>query len=102
MTIEVVPEVVEELGSEVHVYFSVEAPPFSVGAAREETALLPESKALFSARVDPLARVRVGERVELAIDPSQLHFFDVETGEALPREPAPDEAPQEQLAPATG
>jgi multiple sugar transport system ATP-binding protein len=102
MTVEVVPEVVEELGSEVHVFFPVEAPPFSAGAAQEETALLPESKALFSARVDPLARVRVGERVELAIDPSQLHFFDVETGEALPREPAPDEAPQEQLAPATG
>jgi multiple sugar transport system ATP-binding protein len=54
-----------------------------------------ESRALFSARVDPRAHVRVGEPLELALDPSRLHFFDPESGKTL----LPDTAPEPRLAP---
>jgi len=33
---------------------------------------------------DARAPVAVGDRVELSVDPSRLHAFDAETGEALP------------------
>jgi multiple sugar transport system ATP-binding protein len=102
-TFRVVPEVVEELGSEAHVFFAVDAAAVATDVAgRDEAALLPESKALFSARVDPRTPIRVGEPLELALDPSRLHFFDSKSGEALPPEAAPDEAPREQLAPTAG
>ncbi|MHB1501937.1 MAG: hypothetical protein ACYCYK_12355 [Candidatus Dormibacteria bacterium] len=35
------------------------------------------------ARVDPGAKVRVGERVRLAVSTSHLHFFDPQTGAAI-------------------
>ena len=97
----VVPVVVEELGSDALVFFHVDADAVATDVSgREEAALLPESKALFSARVDPRAQARVGEPLELAIDPARLYFFDPETGRTLLAEGAPDEAP-EQLAPAS-
>jgi multiple sugar transport system ATP-binding protein len=95
----VVPSVVEELGSEAHVFFPVEAPPAAAEVVgKDETALLPESTTLFAARVDPQAGVRVGEPVELSLDPSRLHFFDPDSGERIARGVSPDEAPSEQFA----
>jgi multiple sugar transport system ATP-binding protein len=98
-TFTVVPVVVEELGSDAHVFFHVDAETVAADVSgREEAALLPESRALFSARIDPRARARVGEPLELALDPARLHFFDVETGDTLlPEEgrrssPSPDMA----------
>jgi hypothetical protein len=35
------------------------------------------------ARVDPRIRIAVGDRLPLAVDVDRLHFFDVETGEAV-------------------
>jgi len=91
-----VPEVVEELGSDAHVFFHVDAEAVATDVSgREEAALLQESRALFSARVDPRARVRVGEPLELALDPMRLHFFDPESGKTL----LPAAAPEPRLAP---
>ena len=102
-TIEVVPEVVEELGSDAHVFFPVDAPPVASDVAgREEAALLPESTTLFSARLDPRARVRLGEPLELGVDPARLYFFDPESGETLLPEARRDDPARERLAPATG
>jgi multiple sugar transport system ATP-binding protein len=102
-TFAVVPAVVEELGSDAQVFFHVEAEAVAADVSgREEAALLPESKALFGARLDPRARARVGEPLELALDPARLYFFDPESGENLLPEAAPDEAPREQLTPAAG
>ena len=101
-TLRIVPAVVEELGSDAHVFFHVEAPPVAAEVAGRDVALLPESQALFSARIDPRAPVRVGEPFELALDSSRLYFFDPESGETLLPERVQDEAPREQLAPATG
>jgi multiple sugar transport system ATP-binding protein len=67
---------------------------------RDEAALLPESKALFSARIDPRARARVGEPLELALDSARLHFFDPESGETLLPAARAEGAPEPELAPA--
>ena len=67
---------------------------------REEAALLPESRALFSARIDPRARARVGQPLELALDPARLHFFDPETGATLLPDAPRETAPPAQMAPA--
>ncbi|HZT92206.1 MAG TPA: ABC transporter ATP-binding protein [Gaiellaceae bacterium] len=75
-------EVLEELGADVHVLFSVDAPPRAteVLEATDETALLVPDRALFSARVDPRTRARVGAEIRLAVNTARLHFFDPETG----------------------
>jgi multiple sugar transport system ATP-binding protein len=81
-------EVVEDLGSDVHVIFRVDAPRFEaedVRAAAEEgeetTLLADEQTSLFTARVDPRTTARVGRTITLAVDPAGFHFFDPQTGE---------------------
>ena len=97
-TLDVDVVVVEELGSDAHVFFPVDAPRIVsevVEAEGEEDAqLVADEAALLNARVDPRTAARVGDRVTLAVDPARFHFFDLETGASLldhvPREaPAP-------------
>jgi multiple sugar transport system ATP-binding protein len=96
-----VPVVVEELGSDAHVFFRLDAEAVATDVSgRDEAALLPESKALFSARIDPRARARVGEPLELALDSARLHFFDPESGETLLPAARAEGAPEPELAPA--
>jgi multiple sugar transport system ATP-binding protein len=79
-------EVLEELGSDAHVFFHVDAPRITaemLEAAEEDAVLIVEDRALFTARVDPRTRGRVGTDLELALDPSRFHFFDPETGASL-------------------
>jgi multiple sugar transport system ATP-binding protein len=92
--IEVVPSVVEELGSDAHVFFAVDAPRISseiLEASDEEATLLATEQTLFTARVDARTRARVGDRLELAVDPGRFHFFDPESGRSLVagEQPAP-------------
>jgi multiple sugar transport system ATP-binding protein len=104
-TIDVLPGVVEELGSDVHVFFPVDAKRISLDAGEtedDEGTLLPQEEALFSARIDPRVTAAVGRSLTLAVDPARFHFFDVESGISLlgarerpVAEPLPDE-----LAPA--
>jgi multiple sugar transport system ATP-binding protein len=88
----VVPEVVEELGDETHVIFTIEAPPVSADAVLAATEASDQSegklfagdeRAMFTARVDGKRTVTVGDRLELAVDTGALHFFDPATGLAL-------------------
>src|SRR5437588_7264324 len=84
-------EVLEELGSDAHVFFRVAAPRVTVetrGDSDDEATLLAEEDSLFTARVDPATTGRVGAPLELAVDPSSFHFFDVGTGESLRSGPA--------------
>jgi multiple sugar transport system ATP-binding protein len=95
--IEVTAGVTEELGTEINVIFAVDAPPIrhedaaalakdAAGDDEEsaESALpLNENKSLFTARVSPRSSVRPGQRITLAVDVSQLHFFDPESGLAI-------------------
>jgi multiple sugar transport system ATP-binding protein len=101
-TIRVTPAVVEELGSDAHVFFPVAAAPVTAEILEQseddEATLLPDSKALFAARVDPATSARVGAPLELAVNPARLHFFDAQTGLSLVAEPEPATAPAEELA----
>jgi len=86
-TIDVDVAVVEELGSDAHVYFRADArqiTPEQLESGGEDVAqLVPESSALLNARVDPGTRARGGAALALAVDPARFHFFDHETGASL-------------------
>ena len=89
-TIDVQVEVLEELGSDDHVFFRIDAEPVIVEEARsedadEETTLLveTENQALFTARVDPRTGARIGADLTLAVDPARLYYFSPTTGESL-------------------
>jgi multiple sugar transport system ATP-binding protein len=88
--------VTEELGSEVHVIFTIDAPPVdhpsiadaARGDGEEDEAgvtALAGGRSLWTARVSARSAVRPGSSAELAVDTSRLHFFDPDTGLALGR-----------------
>jgi multiple sugar transport system ATP-binding protein len=93
--IEVTVRVVEELGSDAHLFFEIDAEPVIVEEAssteeNEDTTLLTSrDRALFTARVDPRTTARVGDTVRLAVDPARLYFFSATTGDSLNRDGAP-------------
>jgi multiple sugar transport system ATP-binding protein len=86
-------DVVEELGAESNLLFTVDAPPVLTDAVREAIGgesgsdegrlLADDERARFTARINGRPPARGGERVELAIDPAQLHLFDSPGGDAL-------------------
>ena len=96
--------VTEELGSEIHVIFTIDAPPVehaSLASAAEHhdeeddtVAALAGGKSLWTARVSARSAARPGAPLELAVDTSRLHFFDPSSGESIghPLAPAADPA----------
>lgn len=80
---------VEALGAEQLVHFTIDAPAPRVeegpGAALDDPAplALEGPGALGTARVDPSQSVPVGTTVDLGLDPACLHFFDPGSGQAL-------------------
>jgi multiple sugar transport system ATP-binding protein len=86
---------VEDLGSESHVIFAVDAPRVvaeAVQAAKDladpdETLLADDTRAVFTARLDGERSVLQGDEVELALDPRRLYLFDPTTGDVLGRRP---------------
>jgi multiple sugar transport system ATP-binding protein len=87
--ITVTASVLELLGSEVNIIFSIEAPPVeteelqAAAADDEGKLLLDDNKASFTGRLDPRTRVRHGDEIRLTLNTARLHFFDPETGRAL-------------------
>jgi multiple sugar transport system ATP-binding protein len=86
--------VTEELGSEVHVIFTIDAPPVDhpsiSDAARsdgeeeaEAVTALAGGKSLWTARVSSRSTAKPGSSLELGIDTKRLHFFDADTGLAI-------------------
>jgi multiple sugar transport system ATP-binding protein len=95
-TIDVGVEVLEELGSDSHVFFPVEAEQVVIEDAltddpEDETSILAaeRDRTLLIARVDARTNARVGSTVTLAVEPSRLYFFSPETGESLLNGAAP-------------
>jgi multiple sugar transport system ATP-binding protein len=84
-TIDVEVEVVEDLGSDAHVFFHVDAAPITaeILEAAADSSLIQADRALFAARVDPRSAARPAGRLELAVDPARFHFFDPDSGERL-------------------
>jgi multiple sugar transport system ATP-binding protein len=91
--VEVDVQVVEDLGADAHVIFAVDAPPVDVSEVREaagdEEVLLPNDRAMFTARVEPQTSARVGSRLRLTVDPARFHYFDPSTGLRLERAATP-------------
>jgi multiple sugar transport system ATP-binding protein len=85
--------VVEDLGSELHVIFPLDAPRVVAEAVQaavvdtdDEGALfVDDQRALFTARVDGEIAIRTGSAVELAVDTRRMHFFDPATGDVVGR-----------------
>jgi multiple sugar transport system ATP-binding protein len=87
-TVEVDVAVVEELGSDSHVIFPIEAPRVEAEELRaavddEEDALIADDRSMWNARVSSKADAEPGQRIRLALDPAELYFFDPETGASL-------------------
>jgi multiple sugar transport system ATP-binding protein len=89
-TFEVIVEVVEELGSDAHVFFAVEAEQIVIEDALsddgddERSMLAAErDRTLLVARVDARTKATVGDRLRLAVDPARLYFFSPDSGESL-------------------
>ena len=82
--------VTEELGSEIHVIFTIDAPPVehaSIAEAAkgdegedEAAVALAGGKSLWTARVAARSSARPGTPMELAVDTSNLHYFDPVSG----------------------
>jgi multiple sugar transport system ATP-binding protein len=80
--------VTEELGSEIHVIFTIDAAPVqhaSIVQARsddgdDEAIPLADNKTLWTARVAARSGIKPGGVANLAIDTSNLQFFDAESG----------------------
>src|SRR5262245_14860404 len=83
-------DVVEQLGSECNLLFTVDAPPIATdevkaaiggeSGADEGRLLADDRRARFTARIQGRTPASARSMVELAIDPSQLHLFDRESG----------------------
>jgi multiple sugar transport system ATP-binding protein len=81
----------EDMGSEVFVHFAVAGPPVrgedvraAVGdEALEATEEHARKGSLFVARVARESQAGEGERIELAVEIERLHFFEIESGEAI-------------------
>ena len=94
--IEAVADLTEPLGSEVLVYFSVEATRIISSAVTADAAEGDadiyfggdedgdtEGVTRLVARVSPRTRIAVGTKIDLAVDTSRFYFFDPETREAI-------------------
>jgi multiple sugar transport system ATP-binding protein len=86
--IPVTADVTEALGSEMHVIFRIDAPPVQHAALGDATAsedddeALPliAGKSLWTARVAARSSIASGRSIELAVDTSNLQFFDPDSG----------------------
>jgi multiple sugar transport system ATP-binding protein len=90
--ISVTADVTEELGSEIHVIFTIDAPPLrhesitsveSEDSGDEATLILAGGKALWTARVAARSPIRSGTPASLAVDTSNLQFFDPATSHSI-------------------
>jgi multiple sugar transport system ATP-binding protein len=78
--IEVTCDVVEYLGTEANLLFSVNARQAKGALADEDEDADPSAgRARLTARVGRASGARPGERVQLAVDVERLYFFDAET-----------------------
>ena len=90
-TMPVEARVTEELGSEIHVIFTIDAPivqhaSLSQAISDEDddsVIALAGGESQWTARVAARSHAKPGQRLDLALDTSNLHFFDPEDGLAI-------------------
>jgi multiple sugar transport system ATP-binding protein len=94
-------QVVERLGTETHVVVGIDAPRLraralteAIDAAPDDDILLAEDdRASFTVVTEARAAVAVGDTIELTVDATRLHGFDLESGAALGNDVEPARAP---------
>ncbi len=87
----------EDLGSDAHVFFLADARPVTPEAletADDARVLIAGAGTLLTARVHASTAIRAGQQASLAVDIRGLHFFDPATGLRL----APAATPSPVLA----
>ena len=90
--LEITVDIKEDMGAEVYLHFAVDAPPVkseelreligteALEAAEEQTH---HHGSPFIARVERGTAAREGEKTQLLIDTTRLHFFDLESGAGI-------------------
>jgi multiple sugar transport system ATP-binding protein len=76
----------EDMGAEVYLHLPLPAEPVMsepVAEDRDDAPEADERPPAFVARVDRDTGAREGEPIELVVDTTRLHFFDLETGVAI-------------------
>ena len=79
----------EQLGSDSYIHFYKDIKPVQTEAIEEiladegEDISVLGDQTKFIARINPNSTVEEGQEIKLSIDPSKLHFFNPETGNAL-------------------
>ena len=79
----------EQLGSDTYIHFYKDIKPVQTEAIEEiladegEDISVLGTQTKFIARINPNATIEEGKNINLAINPSKLHFFNPETGLAI-------------------
>ncbi|MGY6499590.1 MAG: ABC transporter ATP-binding protein [Acidimicrobiales bacterium] len=76
-------ELVEALGSEIMVHFSIDATAAETGDPDAIEEVGSGDRTMCVARFDPHSRVRMGETATMAVHTDRMHFFDPDTGAAI-------------------
>ena len=89
-TMRVTTVITEELGTEIHVIFTIDAPPVEHASltkaadtdddAEEAASALVGGKSLWMARVSARSQAKPGQAIELGVDTRNLQFFDPASG----------------------
>ena len=76
---------VENLGTESHIFFGVDAPPLGVATHQlaEDAPSIVDANSVFIARLGPDELVSVGQALTLSVDARKMYLFDADTGITL-------------------
>jgi multiple sugar transport system ATP-binding protein len=104
----------ENMGSEVFVHFTVDAPSvltedtkeLAVDAGTESLEKLEigasENTSAFVARMSPRTKVKLAEDVQVYVDTVAMHFFDIETGRSIYDEDPSSDGPRTAVSAGAG
>ena len=77
-------KLVEDLGSEIMVHISTDAPRVLTADAQElAEGAATAAESTFVGRFSPRSEVRLADSIEVSVDSGRFHFFDADTGEAI-------------------
>ena len=76
-------KLVEALGSEIMVHFSIDASLIKTDKTVDDEEEILADKGEGVARIDPSVPVKAGDKLKLAVNVGHLHFFDPTTGHAI-------------------